>query len=77
MKIYSALWGALLKVHSLLCCPGYEDIREQFIPKKYYNGSCLCKVTMLMASQSRSIILNLANYIHKAFDNRRECVLSP
>jgi uncharacterized protein YacL (UPF0231 family) len=59
------------EVHFLLVCPAYDSIRMQFIPKKYYNNPCLFKVTMLMASETKTIVLGLCNFVRHAFEYRR------
>lgn len=61
-------------MHFLLCCPGFDDSREEYISKKSYNNPSLFKVTMLLASQAKTVILNLSDYVHKAF-NRNEAIL--
>ena len=62
------------ELHFLLCCPAYDDLREEYIAKKYFNNPSLFKVTMLFASTSKSVILKLCSYVHKAF-NRRDVLL--
>ena len=58
------------EIHFVLICPKYKDIRERFIAKKYYNSPSLFKLTMLFASETKSIMIGLANYLLNAFEVR-------
>ena len=39
------------EIHFVLVCPVLNDIREQFIPSKYFNTPSLFKLVMLMSSR--------------------------
>jgi hypothetical protein len=58
------------EVHFILTCPRYEEIRELYIPKKYYNCPSSFKLTLLLAANNKTILLRLATYIFKAFQIR-------
>ena len=58
------------EIHFILICPQYLELREQYIPKKYYNCPSQFKLTHLFASTNKSLLLNLALYIFKAFQIR-------
>ena len=60
------------EVHFMLVCPAYETIREQYIPGKYFRTPSLFKLVMLMASESKSVMLNVANYVRHSFDLRNK-----
>ena len=58
------------ELHFILVCPLYEEIRNQFIPLKYYRSPNLFKLNLLLASKSRNIVENLCCYIYNAFKIR-------
>ena len=55
------------EMHFILICPRYKEIRELYIPKKYYNCPSSFKLTLLLATSNNSLSLRLATYILKAF----------
>ena len=58
------------EVHFILVCPKYAEIREQYIPKKYFASPSSFKLTLLLATTSKVLLLRLAVYIMKAFTIR-------
>ena len=58
------------EIHFVLKCPAYDEIRAQYIPRKYYNCPTLFKLTHLLASENKTMLLRLANYVSKAFQVR-------
>ena len=66
------------KVHFILVCPKYSEIREQYIPKKYFiSPSSLLQVSVpacyklaFLLATSKVLLLRLAIYIMKAFTIR-------
>ena len=54
----------------ILICPRYKEIRELYIPKQYYNCLSSFKLTLLLATSNKSLLLRLATYIFKAFQIR-------
>ena len=62
------------EIHFVLSCPGLRDIREQYIPRKYYTFPCLFRLTSLMTSANDSVVRNLAIYLHQAFKRRSVCI---
>eukprot|EP00745_Piridium_sociabile_P024605 TRINITY_DN39019_c0_g1_i2.p1 TRINITY_DN39019_c0_g1~~TRINITY_DN39019_c0_g1_i2.p1 ORF type:complete len:107 (-),score=0.38 TRINITY_DN39019_c0_g1_i2:22-342(-) len=59
------------EVHFLLQCPKYDDLRKELIPPKYHKHPSLFKFTLLMASENKPIVINVAYFIHKALDIRK------
>ena len=57
-------------VHFLLCCPAFSDLRQQFIPPKFYENPCLFRMTLLLAKQNENVLKNLCIYVYKAFKRR-------
>ena len=55
------------EVHFILVCPKYAEIREQYIPKKYFTSPSSIKLALLLATRSNLLLLRLAIYIIKAF----------
>ena len=58
--------------HFILRCNGYNDIRNTYLPYKFYNPPSLHKFNLLMSSQSANIIQSLALFIFHAFKKRNE-----
>lgn len=58
------------EIHFILVCPAYDDIRNQFIAQKYFNCPSQFKLTMLLASESKSVMSGLGHFLVKAFDAR-------
>ena len=58
------------EVHFILVCPKYAEIREQYIPKKYFTSPSSFKLALLLATTSKVLLLRLATYIMKAFTVR-------
>ena len=54
------------EVHFILVCPKYAEIREQYIPKKYFTSPSSFKLALRLAT-SKVLLLRLAVYIMKAF----------
>ena len=55
------------EIHFVLLCPRYADLRQQYIPSKYYNNTCSFKLVLLLANETKSISMRLAIFLHKAF----------
>ena len=53
--------------HFLLSCPKYNDLRVEFIARKYYRQPSKFKFAMLLASPSRTVIMKLALFVYKAY----------
>ena len=58
------------EVHFVLCCPVLSDIRNVFIPLKYYRNPCLFRLILLLSSPSEEVIRKLAVFLYKAFKRR-------
>ena len=58
------------EVHVILVCPTCAEIREHYIPKKYFTSPSSFKLALLLATTSSVLLLRLAIYIMKAFTIR-------
>ena len=58
------------ELHVVLRCPALNELREKFIPKKYYAHPCLFRFCLLMSSSNDEIVRKLALYLYKAFQLR-------
>ena len=58
------------EVHFILVCPNYAEIREQYIPRKYFNRPSSFKLALLLATTSTFLLIRLATYLLKAFTIR-------
>ena len=58
------------EVHFVLACPKYTEIREMYIPRKYYRCPSSFKLALLLAVTNKSVLLRLATYAMKAFQLR-------
>ena len=58
------------ELHFVLCCPALKDIREKFIPLKYFRQPCLFKLNLLMSSVRYVDVRSLSIYLYKAFKLR-------
>ena len=61
--------------HFLLCCDKYKDLRELYLPFKYFNNPTHHKFIIMMATQNETLIKSIATYLHYAF-KRRKVLLS-
>ena len=55
------------KVHFIVVCPKYAEIREQYIPKKYFTSPSRFRLALLFATASKVLLLRLAICIMKGF----------
>ena len=58
------------EVHFILVCPKYAEIREQYIPKKYFTSPSSFTLALLLAKAGgalATLFLRLAIYFMKAF----------
>jgi hypothetical protein len=58
--------------HFLLECPVYYSLRDQYIPRKFYNPPSRNKFCILMASRKDSLIKALAMYIYYGMQVRKQ-----
>ena len=59
----------------VLCCPAFNDLRDEFTGSKYFNNPCKFRLALLLATQKESALNNLALFVYKAF-SRRKTMLS-
>ena len=57
--------------HFLLKCTLYDELREKYIPYKYYCHPNLHKFVLLMTCRSENIILNVATFVYSAYLRRK------
>ena len=62
------------ELHFLLVCPLYDDIRNQYIPAKFYRNPCTFKMNLLCCNTSSKIVENLCKFIYHAFRIRSTTV---
>ena len=48
--------------HYVMICPAFRDLREIYIPKYYKNRPSVLKFTLLMSSDKKKVIFNLAKF---------------
>jgi hypothetical protein len=63
------------EIHFLLVCPMYEDLREFYIPTKYYRSPCLFKLAVLLATTNKMLQIRIARFLAESF-RRRASLLS-
>jgi hypothetical protein len=57
--------------HFLLCCEFYSELRNQYIPNKYFRNTNIHKFKILMSSQCVHTIRAVATYIYHATKKRQ------
>ena len=55
------------ELHLVLCCPCLNDLRKEFIPQKYYRYPCNFRLALLLATQNKHILKNLALFLYFTF----------
>ena len=60
-------------IHLVFHCPALADLRNQFIPSKFYNHPSLFKLVMLMSSTHEFTVKQFAIYLYKVFQLRSIC----
>ena len=58
--------------HFLLCCPKFHDRRQQFIDNYYRSWPSIRKFELLMSSENRSKMTNVAKFLKNAFTLRNQ-----
>ena len=58
--------------HFVLRCNAYNDLRNLYIPKKFYMNPNLHKFNMLFCSRSADILHTLAKFLYYAFKRRSD-----
>ena len=58
------------EIHFVLCCPVLKEIRQTFIPAKYYRHPCAFKLSLLLSSTKESEVRNLSLFLYKALKFR-------
>jgi hypothetical protein len=59
------------EIHFVLCCQSLMNLRQKLIPDKFYKNPNLFRLNLLLASNQKEIVRNLAWYLYKAFKLRR------
>ena len=60
------------EVHFILVCPKYAEIREQYIPRRYFNCPSSFELAVLLAATNKFLLIRLDTY-HESFHNSK-CV---
>jgi hypothetical protein len=60
------------EVHFVFCCPVLNDLRNRFIPCKYFRQPSFFRLSMLMSSRNENLNKQLAIYLYKAFKIRND-----
>ena len=63
------------EIHFILCCPMYDNLRERYIPGKFYRNPNANRMNVLLSSTNVDIVGNLCRYIYHAL-KLREVALS-
>jgi hypothetical protein len=58
------------EIHFILVCPKYADIRVKYLPKKFFNCPSMFKLSMLFATENKSLMLRFSKYLLEAFQLR-------
>ena len=58
--------------HFILVCPVYQQIRERFISKFYYNPACEWKFILLLQTDKPYTLQSLGKYIFYSFKKRQQ-----
>lgn len=54
-----------------MVCPQYSDLREKFIPSKFFTHPNVRKFNMLMATNNVTTIRNMAMFLYHAMERRK------
>ena len=60
------------EIHFAFICPVFADLRQSYIPLKYYRHPALFRLVLLLASKNENTQRNLMMFLYKAFKRRRE-----
>ena len=60
------------EMHFLFDCDIYNDLREHHLPEEYYVRGSIENVVNLLNTDNLKVLNNLALYIRKALNRRRE-----
>ena len=63
--------------HFVLRCPLYKELRERYIPRKYFQNPSRHHFTILMSCKNEVMIKKLATYIYHSFQLRKEFMHAP
>ena len=61
------------EVHFVFICPKYTDLREKYIPAKFYRHPSSFRLALLLANENHVTVNNVATYVYKALRNKRLC----
>ena len=59
------------KIHHLMVCPKYLELRQKFIPQRFTNRVSLIRYLNLMSNKNTKILTNLARYIIETMKDYR------
>jgi len=58
------------EIHFVLVCPAYTELRNYYIPHKFFRYPCLQKLSLLLASENKVLLMRLAKFLSEAFAKR-------
>ena len=58
------------EIHFLLICPKYQELRERYIPRKFWIRPSSFALAILLANENTTIVSNLSTFVYKAFQTR-------
>ena len=62
------------EVHFMLVCPVYTDLRNYYIPYKYFRQPALNRLALLLANENPRLIINVSLYVYHAMNLRSKCI---
>ena len=62
--------------HFVLKCDSDNDLRNIYLPNKYYMNPNLHKFNVLFSSRSEDVLFSLAKFIYYALERRSELLKS-
>ena len=58
------------EIHFVLVCPAYDELRSYYLPHNFFRNPCLHKLSVLLATENRMILMRLAKFLSEAFAKR-------
>ena len=64
------------EIHFVFCCPVYADLRDKFLDAKYTSRPSMFRLSVLLSSESKQVMINLGWFLLRAFERRSLLMLS-
>ena len=58
------------ELHFALVCPAYDELRYYYIPHKFFRCPSRQKLAILLATENRTLLMQLAKFLSAAFAKR-------